>query len=268
MEKTLLAQGRTAEVYEWENSRVLKLYRQDMPKEAIENEYKISLEVQRQGIPSPKVFDMITIDDRLGVVYERVLGNNLLKTIIKAPWLAARGARKMAELQYKVHKCEVSNLPSIKDILRRNIKKVDLLTEEKKKKILSYLDKLPEGSKLCHGDFHPDNILISQNKEYIIDWMTGCMGSPEADVARTSILLRIGSMPPGTSKVVIKLVDFARKKLYKGYIEQYIKLSGMNMESIIAWEMPLAAARLIEWLPLEEKHKLLDIVDGYLNRIS
>ena len=36
------------------------------------------------------------------------------------------------------------------------------------------------------------------------------------------------------------------------------------MEDIIAWEMPVAAARLTEWLPKEEKDKLMEIVDGYL----
>lgn len=264
MDKVMLAQGRTAEVYEWEGNKILKLYRKGMPKEAVENEYKIGLAVQKAGVPSPQVFDMITVEDRLGIIYEKAAGRTMIKMLITSPWNIAKVGCKMADIQHEFHRCIVENLSSQKKILRENILRAPMLSEEKKESILKYLDSLPENNKLCHGDFHPDNILISKNKVYIIDWMTGSMGCPAADVARTSILIRIGTMPPGTSEVVGKAVNFVRKKLYKVYIEHYLKLSGMTMEDIIAWEMPVAAARLTEWLPKEEKDKLMEIVDGYL----
>ncbi|MFD1910018.1 phosphotransferase family protein [Paenibacillus rhizoplanae] len=59
--------------------------------------------------------------------------------------------------------------------------------------MLSRLAELPDGEKLCHGDFHPDNILMD-DKLWVIDWMTGVRGNPAADVARSVIMFSIGGL--------------------------------------------------------------------------
>ena len=256
----IIAKGRTAEIYEWEDGQILKLYRKGMANQAVENEYNISKIVQKCGLSVPAVFDRLKVDDRFGIVYERMAGEPMMKLMISMPRNVSKEAPRLAELHYSVHKHKVEGMPSQKNILRESIRRVDLLTEDKKKKIISYLDKLPEESSLCHGDFHPDNILVLEDKAVIIDWMTGSMGTPAADVARTSLMLRVGSMPPGTPALVKLVIGFMRSKFCKEYISHYISISGMSMDEIEAWELPIAAARLLEWLPKKEKTVLLDIV--------
>jgi thiamine kinase-like enzyme len=47
------------------------------------------------------------------------------------------------------------------------------------------LEAMPKGTKLCHGDFNPSNIIITKNDvPYIIDWSHATMGNASADVAR------------------------------------------------------------------------------------
>jgi uncharacterized protein (TIGR02172 family) len=256
----LIAQGRTAEIYEWENGQIIKLYRKGMSNEAVENEYNISKIVQKCGLSVPAVFDKLTVEGRYGIVYEKLSEKTMMKLMTSRTLDASKAARRLAELHYSVHKHKAPGMPSQKNILRESIRRVDLLTEDNKKKIISCLDKLPEESKLCHGDFHPDNILVSEDNAAIIDWMTGSMGTPAADVARTSVMLRVGSMPPGTSPLVKVVVGFQRSKFCKEYIKHYLSISGMSMEEIEAWEAPIAAARLLEWIPKKEKAMLLDIV--------
>lgn len=51
------------------------------------------------------------------------------------------------------------------------------------------LESMPKGNSLCHGDFNPSNIIISEdNKPYIIDWSHATQGNPCADAARTYLL--------------------------------------------------------------------------------
>jgi uncharacterized protein (TIGR02172 family) len=263
----LIAQGRTAEIYEWGDKDVVKLFREMAMPTMVEYEYKISSIVQSFNLSVPKALEIVHIDNRHGIIFEKVNGNTMLKEIIAKPWKFIEQARRMANLHYSIHKCEVSNLPSQKDILRRSIENAKLLTENKRKQILEYMDKLPEGNTLCHGDFHPDNILISEGKAVVIDWITGSMGTAAADVARTSLLIRFGSMPPGTSFIIKNVIKYVRGYLYKGYIDRYLKVSGMKMEEVEKWELPVAAARLVEWVPNSEKKMLLQIIDEGLVKL-
>ncbi len=256
----LIAQGRTAEIYEWNEGKILKLYRKGMSEGAVENEYNISKTVQKFGLSVPAVFEKVYIEDRYGIVYEKISGETMMKLLVSLPRNAAKEAHRLAELHYSMHKCQADGMPSQKNILRESIRRVDLLSGSNRERIIRYLDELPEESILCHGDFHPDNIIVSENKAAIIDWMTATMGTPAADVARTSLMLRVGSLPPGTPILVRVVVGLIRSKLNKEYIKHYLSISGMSMEEIDAWEMPIAAARLLEWLPKKEKTVLLDIV--------
>src|SRR5438105_2291070 len=55
---------------------------------------------------------------------------------------------------------------------------------------------LPDGTALCHGDFHPDNVLLSPRGPVVIDWSSASRGHPVGDLAWTSRLLRTADLPP------------------------------------------------------------------------
>lgn len=125
-----------------------------------------------------------------------------------------------------------------------------------KKKIISYLDNLPDGNMICHGDLHPENILVSKNKNYIIDWSNTYSGNPNGDVARTYYVLKYGLAPSDEftlKKSFIHRFFFKRIKslVAKTYIKHYMKLSGTSLKEIKKWDLAIYAARLHEPVPLE-----------------
>jgi len=61
--------------------------------------------------------------------------------------------------------------------------------------LYKYIKKLPEGNNLCHGDFHPENVLFENDEYYVIDWMTGMQGNIAADVARTEMIIQNAGIP-------------------------------------------------------------------------
>lgn len=224
----LIGQGRTSEVFVWDDENILKLYRK-------------------------------------GIVFQRVRGITMMQYFLSKPWHISREAQRLAELHCEMHKVKVSGIPKQKPKLIQSIKATEKLTEDKKQVIIGYMDSLNEDNSLCHGDFHPDNILISEDKYIIIDWMTGTMGCAVADVARTYILLKIGALPPGSSIFKKNIIEFVRRKFYLEYIKHYLKKSSILMEDVEKWILPLAAARLMEWLPEYEKVELLKIIDEKIN---
>jgi len=43
------------------------------------------------------------------------------------------------------------------------------------------LRELPDGEALCHGDFHPRNVIVDGDELTIIDWVDASSGPPAAD---------------------------------------------------------------------------------------
>ena len=80
-----------------------------------------------------------------------------------------------------------------------------------KKCALKVLERLPDDKFLCHGDFHPDQIIMSPKGPIVIDWITAIKGSPASDVAQSSLVLRLGAPPAGrASGVADKSCAFLR----------------------------------------------------------
>lgn len=263
----LIGQGRTAEIFEWGEDKILKLFRPGISKKLSEAEYKASLGINKKIISSPKVYDFIEIDSRSGIIYERINGTPMLKVMSSKPWKLSIEAHRLAQLHKSIQQKVDFELPKYTDRLKSSISEVDLLSNDLKQKLYNYIDTLPDDNILCHGDFHPDNILITKDNAIIIDWMTAAKGNPLADVARTSVMLKFGNVP-GKSRIEKKFIDLFRKKLYLEYIKEYINISKVNINQIKKWELPIAAARLIEWLPESEKKALLNFVTSELNMLQ
>jgi hypothetical protein len=96
--------------------------------------------------------------------------------------------------------------------------------------------------------------------------MTATRGNPLADVARTSVLLKWAEPGPGTPALIKILLGSIRRKFHGHYLSEYLKLTGARQADVEAWELPMLAARLMEWLPASEKRVLVTIVNEKLKR--
>lgn len=261
----LIGQGRTAEIFELNGDKIIKLFRSDFPIHIIESEYKIGKELTNKGLPIPGIYDLITIDNRVGIVYEKIKGPTMMGAILSKPWRIKAEARRLAELHKSIQVSIKADIAFQYLRIKKNIKETGLLSIKNKDELLDYLETLPKGEILCHGDFHPDNIIISTNKMYVIDWMGATIGNPLADVARTSVMLKFAIVPEHVSNIKKSMILFVRGVFYKEYIRHYIKLAGENLSSIEKWELPVAAERLVEWIPEKEKEVLIKYVENTLS---
>jgi hypothetical protein len=77
----LIGEGFTAEVFSWGESQILKLFKKEFPRNGVEKEYFISKEVYENGLPAPKVGEMIEYEGRNAIIYEGIFGDSMLKKI-------------------------------------------------------------------------------------------------------------------------------------------------------------------------------------------
>ena len=258
-----IALGRTAEIYTWEEGQILKLFRDWFSADGVEYEARITRMVHATGSPIPAVGEVVEVNGRLGLIYERVEGSSMLETLKTKPWTLFRSARLLAELQADMHACIVPELPSQRQRLENKIRAAEMLPPDMQEAGLKALDKMPDGDRLCHGDFHPDNVLMTARGPVIIDWIDATRGNPLADVARTSLLLSLGAPPSGTSGRW--LLDAGRRWFHMTYLKRYDQLRPIDHRQLTAWQPVIAAARLSENIS-EERDRLLALVKAGLSQ--
>jgi aminoglycoside phosphotransferase (APT) family kinase protein len=141
---------------------------------------------------------------------------------------------EMVGLHLRIHAKREARLPSLKVRLGARIDQARQLDEDKRARLLAGLKQLPDGDRLCHGDFHPFNIIGAPGASIVVDWLDATSGPPEADVCRSYVLLA-PHMPA----------------LAEAYLERYASRSGLGREAILRWLPVVAAARLAEGTPDE-----------------
>ena len=174
----LIAIGNTAEVFEYEEDKVLKLFKAGYPLEQIQREFNNTVIMNRTCVHTPKTFEIVEHEGRHGIVFQKIIGVDLLSEYLKNPSdekVAAEILVNLTDIQKKVLSEETTEGISYKN----------------------YLDwfgydgsNLPDGNFICHGDLHPGNIIRTKDGElFLIDFMNVCRGPKEYDVARTYVLL-------------------------------------------------------------------------------
>ncbi len=256
-----IAYGRTAEIYPWQEGKVLKLFNDWYPLESIHYERRISQAVHSSGVPVPSVGEIVQVNGLNGLIFQRLDGRTMLEVLTNKPWKTLRYARRMAELHAEMHSASIQvNLPNQQDRLIRKISFAKALPDVLRAKVLSDLDSMPGGSRLCHNDFHPDNIMITSQGEIIIDWGDASLGNPLADMARTSVII-LGAIeseqvPNPVHKTIFRL-------FHRTYLNQYFAFLPGDKAEYLRWMPIVAAARLNEGIPEVENWLLTQVKTAY-----
>lgn len=236
--------GRTSEIYAWGSGKVLKLFYDWFPAGDVEYESTIARAVHSSGIRVPEVGDIVEVNGRIGLEYERINGESMLDEMRAKPWMLGKYTRLLANQHAEIHAvADVIGIPSLRDKIEKRIRNIGELSSEVREGALSVLEGLPYGSKLCHGDFHPGNIMMTREGPIVIDWIDAAIGNPPADVARTSILIMGTKATAGSTSVFEKAM---LGWMHKMYLKGYFKLRPAGEDEYRSWMPLVAAARISE----------------------
>ena len=202
-----LGEGYEAEIFKWEDGLALRLFREGVER-SIEPERIGIPAALAGGIPAPRIGEAVSIAGREGTVMERIDGENLLDLVGRKPWLVTREAWETGKIHARVNALPApGGLATVHERAREWIGNVEVpphlvaLAEET-------LEGLDGGDRFCHSDFHPGNILLEPGgRRVVIDWGFCAAGPPEADVARSVALLRLGEPldPSPAMRVITRL---------------------------------------------------------------
>jgi len=255
-----IGQGRTADILDFRDGTVIKLYKEWVPREDALREFEVGRQAYALGIRTPRPIEWVERDGRIGIVFEKAAGPTILQLLLAGgsdeDVLIDRFAMLHAELhRHTVPADAIQGLPAQKQTLDAQIRTASFLSESEKDRIRDMLTQLPAGDRICHGDYHPDNVLLGA-EPCLIDWMAGSIGDPAGDAARTVLLLRFGTVPEEMPQLESRRLEQLRTCLERVYLERYAERSGYRLEDVEQWLVPVAAARLAEGIPDDEKRRL------------
>jgi aminoglycoside phosphotransferase (APT) family kinase protein len=260
MQPTKIAEGREAEIFSWGDREVLRLYRDPKAGERADREM-IALHAAHAALPGvPAPLGRIDWNGRPGILMQRLDGRGILAELQRRPWrvwaLATLAGRVHAELNGLR---APASLPELRSELRRRIVGVERMPRELRVAALGELERLPDGDALCHGDFQPDNVLLCSSGPVVIDWSNAARGDPCGDFARTMLVMRLGSLPPGAPPL-IRLAQRGRGLFAYAYAAAYEKTRRYDDEHMRRWQLVRTVDRLADEIT-EERDALFRAAD-------
>lgn len=268
-----IGEGANAEVFEWESrNKVVKLAKSNIDKTDLQREFNNNLIMWKLGLPVPQPFEMIELNHRPGIVYERIFGKTLRERFFEhlvtqkdtdPTTFDLDDVRLSARILGKVHNTlSHEEIPSNqREFLKKQIRSVDYLSEDEKNTVYDLLDCLPQKSNICHGDANPNNILFPKSEPVLIDWMNASNGNPEADLAEFIIMIRYAILPANTPPSAVRLFDTNREKIIKEFMREYTQFTGTTYNEVDPWIVPIAARKLSsDGIVEEEKQLLVDVI--------
>ncbi|MDR6726258.1 uncharacterized protein (TIGR02172 family) [Paenibacillus amylolyticus] len=274
-----LGEGGCAEVYAWEGeSKIIKLAKPNTIIEALQAELHHCRIAWSCGLTVPQPFEMQEVEERWGIVFERVHGDSIMKRFVDTTLDRSRHrqpldvsedyihARITAQMLYQVHSHSVSNMPSQRANIKHDIQRTEYLSEGDKACVIELLDQIPTKQQLCHGDPNPGNIILREHDAVMIDWNNASVGNPEADLAEYIIMIQYAILPPNIPQEVQEALEATREESIRMFIEQYQRSSGISNADIEPWFVVIAARKLAaDGISEEEKYLLVQEIHRRLH---
>jgi aminoglycoside phosphotransferase (APT) family kinase protein len=246
----VVARGSRSLVHAYGPGVVVKVPKPTTPASWIRAEAKYVEAARAVGAPAPALLGMEEIFGRPASVWEHVEGPSLWQEVVEQPHRSADVGARLAEIQLALFELVPPvTLPSQRD---RLISKIRWSAANLDPSLGAALELLPAPTgrpRLCHGDLHPSNVIVSKDGLVLVDWFDASRGDRVSDVARSSLTLlgEGASTPshlPGSDPRTLAV-------LTKAYLSRLQESLDIPPALLSRWQAINAAARLAEGVSRE-----------------
>ena len=216
----ILAQRKGKVIYK-DGETVLKVFDSDFSKADILNEALNQARIEETGLNVPRLLEVSKIDGKWAIRLEYIPGKTLQQLMDENPDKIDEYLALFVSIQKEIFSKEAPLLNKIKDKFNRKISasRYDATTRYE---LHTRLDSMKDHKKICHGDFNPSNIIITDNGYYILDWSHVTQGNAAADAARTYMLFCL----KGQDKIAEKYLNLFCKETdtAKQYVQRWMPI--------------------------------------------
>ena len=205
-----------------DGDRCIKVFNKEYSKADVLSEALNQARIEQTGINLPKVIEVTMIDGKWAIVSEYIKGKTLAQLMVEDEENKAKYIEMLVDLQMSVHACVCPQLPKLKDKMSRKIADTDF-DATTRYDLHTRLESMPKHNKVCHGDFNPTNVVVTEDGTlYILDWSHATQGNASADVARTYLLFWLA----GDSEAAEQYLNLfcEKSKTDKRYVQKWMPI--------------------------------------------
>ena len=227
MEKQIIAERADKLIYR-QGEQLIKKFGPSFTKSDILNEALNQSRIEETGLKIPHLQEVRLLKDERMIVMDYIEGKTLEELMDENPEKTDEYLERFIDLQLSVHGKRSPLLNEMHGKMRRKIKETDL-NATIRYELESRLAAMPRHRKVCHGDFNPSNIVITDTDEaYILDWSHVTQGNASHDVMRTYLAFYLEDK-----------IDLAEK-----YRDRFAEKTDTALQYILKWTPIVAAEQL------------------------
>lgn len=242
----VIAVRNTKTIYR-DGEKCIKVFNENYSKVDVLNEALNQARIEETGLNIPKILEVTIIDGKWAIVSEYIKGKTLAQLMQENPDKEDEYLSQLVDLQITVQSKTCPGLNKLKDKMNYKISQAEL-DATTRYDLHTRLEGMPKHNKVCHGDFNPSNIIISQDgTPYIIDWSHATQGNASADAARTYLLFWLNGDIESADK----------------YLNLFCQKSNTAKQYVQKWMPIVAASQSVKGNEKEREFLLswVDVVD-------
>ena len=233
---------RTGKTIYKDEDKAVKVFDSDYSKADILNEALNQARIEETGLNIPKILGVTMENGKWAIVSEYIKGKTMAQLMEENPDKFDEYLEQFVDIQMSIHEKKAPLLTTLKDKMNRKISQADI-DATTRYELHTRLEGMPKHNKVCHGDFNPSNIIITdEGIPYILDWSHATQGNASADVARTYLLFWLDGNIEGAKKYMdlfCKKSDTARQYIEKWLpivaASQSVKGNAKEREFLLSW---------------------------------
>ena len=246
----VVAHGSRSVVHAYGRGAVIKVPKPATPASWIRAEAEHVEAVRAVGAPAPSLLGMEQVFGRPASVWERIDGPSLWQQVVDHPHRSAEVGRTLADVQLALFELVPPvTLPNQRDRLVSKIRWSAANVDASLARAFELLPGWTDTLRLCHGDLHPSNVIVSEDGPVLVDWFDASRGDRVADVARSSLTLlgdgaATPSHLPGSDRRTLAVLTTA-------YLSRLRESLEIPPRLLSRWQAINAVARLAEGVSRE-----------------
>lgn len=226
------------------DDKAIKVFNEDFKKSDILNEALNQARVEETGLNIPSILEVSKIDGKWAIISDFIKGKTLARLMEEEPEKTDEYLELFVDIQLNIQSKKCPLLNKLKDKMQGKISQTDL-DATTRYELHTRLAGMPKHDKVCHGDFNPSNVIITDNGDaYVIDWAHATQGNASADAARTYLLFMLNG----------------KKELGEKYLDLFCDKSDTAKQYVQKWMPIVAASQSVKGNP-EEKDFLMNWVN-------
>lgn len=240
---TILAERKNKVIYK-DGNLVAKVFDESFPKSDILNEALNQARVEETGLAIPKIEEVTKINGKWAIITTYIEGKTLAELMQENPDKTDEYINLFVDIQINILNQKAPMLNKLNDKMNKKISQTDL-DATTRYDLHTRLNAMPKHTKVCHGDFNPSNVIISNDgTPFVIDWAHATQGNGSADAARTYLLFRLNK----------------QDKIAEKYMKLFCTKTDTARQYVNEWLPIVAASQSVKGKP-DEREFLLSWVN-------